>query len=157
LSQIFKNNFRQKFLPSKTFFITGVRVRKLSFFFVLGIILISPLITYASDYGDGMNAMKHGNHDEAVKFFRIAAEIGDARAQHCLGVILNKGQGVKKNYEESFKWLNLAAKQGFSQAKLDLEILIYHKLGEVHYNEAISLDKLGKHGEATKHFKIAQE
>ena len=30
-------------------------------------------------------------------------------------------------------------------------------LGEVHYNEAISLDKLGKHGEATKHFKIAQE
>ena len=30
-------------------------------------------------------------------------------------------------------------------------------LGEVHYNEAISLDKLGKHGEATKHFKISQE
>jgi Flp pilus assembly protein TadD len=30
-------------------------------------------------------------------------------------------------------------------------------LGEVHYNEAISLDKLGKHGEATKHFKIALE
>lgn len=30
-------------------------------------------------------------------------------------------------------------------------------LGEVHYNEAISLDKLGKHGEASKHFKIAQE
>jgi tetratricopeptide (TPR) repeat protein len=30
-------------------------------------------------------------------------------------------------------------------------------LGEVHYNEDISLDKLGKHGEATKHFKIAQE
>ena len=30
-------------------------------------------------------------------------------------------------------------------------------LGEVHFNEAISLDKLGKHGEATKHFKIAQE
>jgi len=30
-------------------------------------------------------------------------------------------------------------------------------LGEVHYNEAISLDKLGKHGEATEHFKMAQE
>jgi TPR repeat protein len=80
------------------------------------------LITYASDYSDGMNAMKHGNHDEAVKFFRIAAETGDARAQHCLGVMLNKGQGVKQNYEESFKWLNLAAKQGFSQTKLDLAI-----------------------------------
>ena len=30
-------------------------------------------------------------------------------------------------------------------------------LAEVHYNEAIALDKLGQHGEATKHFKIAQE
>jgi TPR repeat protein len=40
--------------------------------------------------------------------------------------MLNKGQGVKQNYEESFKWLNLAAKQGFSQAELDLAILTYH-------------------------------
>jgi TPR repeat protein len=104
-------------------------VQKLVFFFVLCIILISPLITYASDYNDGMNAMKKGNHEEAVKFFRIAAEKGDSRAQHCLGVMLNKGQGVKQNYEESFKWLNLAAKQGFSQAKLDLSIFIYHKKG----------------------------
>jgi Flp pilus assembly protein TadD len=30
-------------------------------------------------------------------------------------------------------------------------------LGEIHYNEALSLDKLGKHGEATEHFKMAQE
>ena len=30
-------------------------------------------------------------------------------------------------------------------------------LGEINYNEAISLDKLGKHGEATEHFKMAQE
>jgi TPR repeat protein len=100
---------------------------KLVFFFLLCIILISPLITYASDYSDGMNAMKNGNHEEAVNFFRIAAEKGDFRAQHCLGVMLNKGQGTKHNYEESLKWLKLAAKQGFSQAKLDLEILIYHK------------------------------
>lgn len=28
-------------------------------------------------------------------------------------------------------------------------------LGEVHFNEAISLDKLGKHGDATMHFKAA--
>ena len=106
-----------------------MRVKKLVFFFTLCIILNSPLITYASDYSDGMNAMKNGNLGEAVKFFRIAAETGDARAQHCLGVMLNKGQGVKQNYEESFKWLNLAAKQGFTQAKLDLAILIHHKKG----------------------------
>jgi TPR repeat protein len=106
-----------------------VRVQKLVFFFVLCIILISPLITYASDYSDGMSSMKNGNHEEAVKFFRIAAETGDSRAQHCLGVMLYKGLGAKKNYEKSFKWLKLAEKRGFSQAKLDLSILIYHKKG----------------------------
>jgi TPR repeat protein len=36
---------------------------------------------------------------------------------------------ILKDYEESFKWLDLAAKQGFSQGKFDLEILIYHKKG----------------------------
>ena len=30
-------------------------------------------------------------------------------------------------------------------------------LGEIHFNEAISLDKIGDHGGATKHFKVAQE
>ena len=29
--------------------------------------------------------------------------------------------------------------------------------GEIHFNEAISLDKLGKHGEATKHFGVAKK
>ena len=31
------------------------------------------------------------------------------------------------------------------------------EFGEVHFNEAICLDKLGKHGEATMHFKAAKE
>ena len=104
-------------------------MQRLVLFFVLCIFSINPPIIFASDYSDGMNAMKNGNLDEAVKFFRIAAETGDARAQHCLGVMLNKGQGVKQDYEESFKWLNLASKQGFTQAKLDLAILFYHKKG----------------------------
>jgi uncharacterized protein len=43
--------------------------------------------------------------------------------------MLYKGQGVKENYTEGFKWLNLAAKQGFSQAKLDLAIMAHHKKG----------------------------
>lgn len=29
--------------------------------------------------------------------------------------------------------------------------------GETHFNEAISLDKLGKHGDATMHFKAAKK
>ena len=29
--------------------------------------------------------------------------------------------------------------------------------GEIHFNEALALDKLGDHGDAAKHFKVAQE
>ena len=89
-------------------------MQRLVLFFVLCIFLINPPIIFASNYSDGMNAMKNGNHEEAVKLFRVAAENGDNFSQHCLGVMLYKGQGVKKNYREAFKWLNLAAKQGFS-------------------------------------------
>ena len=114
---------------STIYFIFGVRVQRLVLFIVLCVFLINPLIVFASNYSDGMNAMKNGNYEEAVKLFRFAAENGDMYSQHCLGVILYQGKLVKENYTEGFKWLNLAAKQGFSQAKLDLAILVYHKKG----------------------------
>jgi TPR repeat protein len=102
-------------------------VHRLVLFLVLCVFLINPLIAFASNYSDGMNAMKNGDHEEAVKLFRFAAENGDKFSQHCLGLMLYKGRGSKENYTEGFKWLNLAAKQGFSQAKLDLAIMKYHK------------------------------
>ena len=102
---------------------------RLVLFLVLCLFLISPLIAFAGNYSDGMNAMKNGDHEEAVKLFRVAAENGDKFSQHCLGVMLYKGQGVNQNYTEAFKWLDLAAKQGFSQAILDLAIIKYHRKG----------------------------
>ena len=104
-------------------------MQRLVFCFILCVFLIFPFVTFASTFNDGMNAMKNGNYDEAVKIFRLGAEKGDKFSQHCLGVMLYNGQGIKKDYKESFKWLDLAAKQGLSQAELDLAILIYHKTG----------------------------
>jgi TPR repeat protein len=106
-----------------------MRMSRLVLFFVFCIFLISPLITFAGSYSDGMSAMKNQNYKEAASLFRVAAEKGEMLSQHCLGVMLYKGQGVKQNYTESFKWLNLAAKQGLAQAKLDLAIMKYHKKG----------------------------
>ena len=34
---------------------------------------------------------------------------------------------------------------------------IRSEIGEIHFNEALALDKLGDHGDASKHFKVAQE
>jgi len=100
-------------------------MQRLVLFFIFCIFLINPLVAFASDYTDGMSAMKNGNNEEAVKLFRVAAENGDAFSQHCLGLMLYKGQGVKQNYEEALKWLSLAVKQGLSQAKLDLAVMKY--------------------------------
>ena len=101
-------------------------MQRLVLFFVLCIFLVNPLIAFSSNYSDGLNAMKNGKHKEAVELFRVAAESGDKFSQHCLGLMLYKEQGIKQNYTEAFKWLSLAAKQGLSQAKLDLAIMKYH-------------------------------
>ena len=34
---------------------------------------------------------------------------------------------------------------------------IQSAIGEIHFNEALALDKLGDHGDAAKHFKVAEE
>ena len=111
-------------------------MQRLVFCLILCVLLIFPFATFASSFKDGassfkdgMNAMKNGNYEEAIKIFRLGAEKGDKFSQHCLGVMLYKGQGVKQDYQESFKWLDLAARQGLTQAEFDLGILIYHTKG----------------------------
>ena len=55
--------------------------------------------------------------------------------------IFNYKQGY---YEDALKHFRLASEVDSS-------------VGESHYNEALCLDKLGKHGEATKHFYAARK
>ena len=104
-------------------------MHRIILFTVLFIFLNSPTAAFDQDYNNGLIAIKNGNYEQAIAMFRIAAEKGDKHAQHCLGVLLHKGLGVKQNHEEAFKWLQLAAKQGLSQANFDLGILVYQKKG----------------------------
>ena len=41
------------------------------------------------------------NYAEAVKWYRLAADQGDARAQFNLGFMYGTGQGVPQNYAEA--------------------------------------------------------
>ena len=52
------------------------------------------------------------DYQEAVKWFRRAAEQGNTRAQHNLGFMYANGEGVPKDYVRAYAWLNLAAAQG---------------------------------------------
>ena len=49
---------------------------------------------------------------EAVKWYRRAAEQGDASARFALGFMYYTGQGVPQDYVEAHKWYNLAASRG---------------------------------------------
>ena len=54
---------------------------------------------------------------EAVKWYRKAAEQGDAQAQRNLGLCYYYGEGVAKDFGEAVKWLRRGAGQGDAQAQ----------------------------------------
>ena len=60
------------------------------------------------------------NYAEAVKWYRLAADQGDASAQYNLGVMYANGQGVPQNHAEAVKWYRLAADQGNASAQFNL-------------------------------------
>lgn len=49
------------------------------------------------------------DYAEAVKWYRLAAEQGDADAMNLLGGMYGTGKGVPQDYAEAHKWHNLAA------------------------------------------------
>ena len=60
---------------------------------------------------------------EAAKWYRLAAEQGNATAQFNLGLKYELGEGIPKNYTESVKWYRLAAEQGNAQAQYNLGVM----------------------------------
>ena len=67
------------------------------------------------------------NNEEAVKWFRKAAEQGHTKAQYLLGQSFVLGMGCKKNKEEAEKWLRKAAEKGHIKAQEYLNSLSMEK------------------------------
>ena len=51
-----------------------------------------------------------------MKWYRKAAEQGDAKAQNNLGVVYDRGEGVPQDDAEAVKWYRKAAEQGMPGA-----------------------------------------
>ncbi len=49
------------------------------------------------------------DYEEAVKWFRKAAEQGHAGAQYHLGICYYKGKGVARDFVEAYAWSNLGS------------------------------------------------
>lgn len=69
-------------------------------------------------YYDGHGVPK--DHAESLKWYRMAAEQGDASAQYSVGRMYAHGEGVNKDNSEAVKWWIKAANQGYDFAQNDL-------------------------------------
>jgi TPR repeat protein len=64
------------------------------------------------------------NESEALKWYRMAAEGGDAMGAYLYGVALTRGMGgTEKNAAEAARWYQVAAGQSVGQAQLALGLL----------------------------------
>jgi TPR repeat protein len=71
--------------------------------------LLMPGAAHAGPYEDASAAYRQGDYAQAVKWYRLAADQGDADAQFNLGFMYASGQGVPKDYVLAYMWRNLAA------------------------------------------------
>ena len=60
------------------------------------------------------------NDEEASRWYRLAAEQGNAGGQNNLGRLFEEGRGVVRNSHEARIWYQKAAAQGNAQAQANL-------------------------------------
>lgn len=77
----------------------------------------------AGEFEDGLAAAQRGDYATAHRLWLPFAVLGNASAQHNLGIMYNKGQGVPQDYAEAVKWYRKAAEQGVAKAQYNLGIM----------------------------------
>ena len=80
---------------------------------------------YCYYYGQGVGK----SFEEAVKWYRKAAEQGNMHAQYSLGYCYKKGEGVIRDYYEAVKWCRKATEQGYASAQNSLGECYYYGQG----------------------------
>jgi len=79
-------------------------------------LVCSPALPATAGIEKGLVAYERGDYETARGEFLKAAEQGDAKAQHALGLMYVKGEGVRRDSIEAYKWWNFAAAQGNEDA-----------------------------------------
>ena len=76
--------------------------------------------------------------NEAVRWYRKAADQGHAEAQNRLGTYYEYGRGVTEDYDEAVRWYRKAADQDLAEAQNNLGECYYYGRGVTqHYTEAV--------------------
>jgi TPR repeat protein len=98
---------------------------------------IAALIELGNDYYWGRKG-KPKDYAEAVRWYRKAAEQGNANGQSNLGVMYMKGYGVEQDYTEAVRWYRKAAEQGDVTGQNNLGVMYQNGHGlKQDYAEAV--------------------
>ena len=85
----------------------------------------SAQVSLGTSYRFGWGITK--NEEEAVKWYRKAAEQGYAEGQYKWGLCFDEGYGVTEDDEEAIKWYHKAAEQGHGNAYFGLGLKYQYK------------------------------
>ncbi len=81
---------------------------------------LNAVCALAACYGDGETVAR--DFEACVKWARLAAERGHARAQAILGARYLQGEGVPKDYREGLKWFRKSAEQESARGKCGIGV-----------------------------------
>jgi TPR repeat protein len=97
-----------------------MRTRNLISGLIVGVLILGSACAFAGPWEDGMAAYNRGDYVPAIQLFRPLAAKGNAKAQHLIGVMYHRGEGVARSSVRAFAWFSLAAAHGDSEAKAKL-------------------------------------
>lgn len=84
--------------------------------FFVSIVIVWPTAVYAN-IKRADTAFESGDYQIAIEEYKLAAQAGNARALHTLGVMYNQGLGVEQDKNLVISWLTLAAQYDFKNSK----------------------------------------
>ncbi len=110
-------------------------MKRVTAFAVLLVVLAAPAW---AGWNEGVAAYDRGDYATAFREMKPLAEQGNAEAQHILGLMYNKGQGVPQDYAEAVRWIRKAAEQGDAMAQYNLGVMYNNGQGvTLDYAEAV--------------------
>lgn len=75
---------------------------------VLALLLASITFSGYADTDISMELYKEKKYEEAFKYFNELAGIGNAQAMYNIGIMYDKGEGVKQDLTKAYAWMSVA-------------------------------------------------
>lgn len=98
-------------------------------FLALAIMLALAVPANSEPFEDGKAAYERGDYATALRLLRPLAALRHADAQHNLGNMYRKGEGVPQDFAEAATWHRKAADQGLANAEFSLGIIYANGTG----------------------------